>query len=374
MPVDHCPATGIYLLNGTTFSYALAVDHDPDQSESAVRHIHWGARITLDDARELAVRTPTHARPSGTWSHPRAHLEEYVVQGGYRHDEAALEVEFGDGVRSAELYGVGATVDGEELTIRLADRHYPLRVTLHYRVDPGYDALVRSAEVHNDADHPVVLRRAASATWAPPPRTGYRLTTLSGGYAAETQVRQRRLEIGRVVTESRTGIAGHENQPWLALDSDADEYHGEVWSVALAWGGSWRATAQALLDGGTHVTLGVGGDLPHRLATGETLNLPETIGIYTASGHGATSRNWHAYERERVLPDPQRPRPVLYNSWEATYFDVTAAGQLELARTARDIGVELFVGDDGWFRPTGDDTAGLGDWRPVASRFPRRVG
>src|SRR5215475_472171 len=86
VPVDHCPDTGIYLLTGTTFSYALAVDPDPEQHAPAARHIHWGARVTLDDTRELMARPPRHARPSGTWSHPRAHQEEHVVQGGYRHD------------------------------------------------------------------------------------------------------------------------------------------------------------------------------------------------------------------------------------------------------------------------------------------------
>jgi alpha-galactosidase len=370
VPIEYCAETGIYLLAGETFSYALAVDHDPVAGASAVPHVHWGARVTLDDARELRQRLPNHARPSGTWSHPRAHLEEYVAHGGYRHDEPALVVEFDDGVRSLELCVRTAELDGDELTVELADRAYPLRITLRYRVDPAYDTLVRSAEIHNDSSDPIVVHQAASASWAPPPRTGYRLTTLSGGYAAETHLRRRPVEIGRVVLESRTGITGHENQSWLALDVDAGEEHGEVWSTALLWSGSWRATVQALLDGGVHVTIGVGGDQPHRLAPGESLGLPDTIGVYAMDGHGAMSRKWQAYERDRVLPDPERLRPVLYNSWEATYFDVTAAGQLELARRARDLGVELFVLDDGWFRPNDDDRAGLGDWHPVPRRFP----
>jgi alpha-galactosidase len=370
VPVEHCPDTGVYLLTGATFSYALAVDPDPDQRVPAARHIHWGARVTLDDARELMARPPRHARPSGTWSHPRAHQEEHVVQGGYRHDEAALLVEFADGVRSAELRAGSVEVAGDEVTVILVDRVYPLRVSLHYRVDSSHDALIRWAEIHNDGDDAIVVHQAASASWAPPPHSGYRLTTLSGGYAAETQLTQRPLEIGRVVLESRTGISGHENQPWLALDLAATEEHGEVWSTALLWSGSWEAIVQTMLDGGTHITLGRGADRPDRVPPRATLRLPDTVGIYTSDGYGSMSLKWHAYERDRVLPDPARLRPVLYNSWEATFYDVTATGQLELARRASDIGVELFVLDDGWFRPKDDDTAGLGDWYPVARRFP----
>ncbi|SDS29744.1 alpha-galactosidase [Microlunatus soli] len=368
--IEHGADDGIYLLTGDDFGYALAVEPDPGPGAGPVRHLHWGAAITLDDARNLDARPATRAAPSGSWSQPRADQEEYVVDGGYRHDEPALSVEFADGVRSLDLRSAGVEVDVDELVIRLVDRVYPFEVMLHYRVEPGLGALVRSTELINRGAEPVLIHRAATAGWALPPRTDYRLTSLSGGYAAETQLTRRPVRIGRIVLESRTGITGHENQPWLAFDVDAGDDHGEVWSVALAWSGVWRATAQSLLDGGTHLTIGTGGELPSVLAAGERLDLPPSVGIYGGNGFDGLARRWHRYEIERVLPQPAALRPVLYNSWEATGFDVTAAGQLALARTARDLGIELFVIDDGWFRPRDDDTAGLGDWYEVPRRFP----
>jgi len=106
------------------------------------------------------------------------------------------------------------------------------------------------------------------------------------------------------------------------------------------------------------------------LAPGERLDTPVFAGLWTAGGFGAASRAWHAYVRRHVLPDPDETRPVLYNSWEATGFDVTESGQLDLARRAADLGVELFVMDDGWFGARRNEQAGLGDWVPNADRFP----
>jgi alpha-galactosidase len=61
---------------------------------------------------------------------------------------------------------------------------------------------------------------------------------------------------------------------------------------------------------------------------------------------------------------------VLYNSWEATFFDVDEVSQIELARHAAAMGVELFVIDDGWFHGRKSDNAGLGDWWPDQHKFP----
>src|SRR5262249_44459808 len=85
---------------------------------------------------------------------------------------------------------------------------------------------------------------------------------------------------------------------------------------------------------------------------------------------GAASRTWHAYVREHVIPYKSELRPVLYNSWEATGFDVDEAGQIALAQQAATLGAELFVMDDGWFGARDSAHAGLGDWTPSPAKFP----
>jgi alpha-galactosidase len=110
------------------------------------------------------------------------------------------------------------------------------------------------------------------------------------------------------------------------------------------------------------------------LRPGERWRTPVFAGLYSAAGFGATSRQWHGYARAHVLPAPQEPRPVLYNSWEGTWFDVNEANQRELAAVAAELGVELFVLDDGWFGRRTSDRSGLGDWWSNPDRFPDGLG
>ncbi|MZD06884.1 alpha-galactosidase, partial [Streptomyces sp. SID5785] len=149
-----------------------------------------------------------------------------------------------------------------------------------------------------------------------------------------------------------------------------------VWSMVLAWSGSWRITAQRDHTGGPFTVTGGAGHegLAWRLRPGEQHRTPVFAGQFSTGGFGGTSRGWHAYVAGHVLPRPDEPRPVVYNSWEATGWDVTPQGQRALAERAAGLGVELFVVDDGWFGARTSDRAGLGDWDPNPERFPDGLG
>jgi len=351
-----------YLLRGDHVAYAFTLHEDAGLDEPVLRHLHWGAPITADDVAALAARVPDRRRPSGAWSRPRAHEEEFVAQGALRRDEPALVVEFADRVRDVRLRLVDHGLDDDTLRILLNDVHYPLEVELTYRVLAGVDAIVRTTRLRNTGTEPMLVERAASACWAPPPRDGYALTTLSGAVLTETQVTHRPLATGRTVIETRAGTTGHEHQPWVALSAGT-----EVWSAALEWSGPHRTVVQTMADGGTHIVQGVN-DLGqrHRLDPGAELTLPDSVGVYAPDGHQGLSLRWKRYEQRHVLLDADLERPVLYNSWEATHYDIRPDHQLALATQAHDLGVELFVVDDGWFRePHSDGTTSLGDWAPT---------
>ena len=145
-----------------------------------------------------------------------------------------------------------------------------------------------------------------------------------------------------------------------------------MWTGAPAWSGSWRIAVAVLPDGRVQATGGAGHDDsgPVRLEPGGTWVSPVFAGLYSGHGFGAASRAWHTYQRSYVVPDAGRHRPVLFNSWEATGFDVGEEQQRELARRAAAMGVELFVVDDGWFGTRAGDRAGPGDWTPNPDRFP----
>ena len=393
-----------WLIRLASTAYGLGLSGDG----RVVRHLHWGPPCQPDDLAVLAAAGPAaHGTSRIGWGEEEP--AEYVPWGGPRFDEPTLKADFADGTRGIEWRVTGHDIardqTGATLTLDLADLAYPLRARLHYRAFDDSDVLERWASIrHAGGGGPIVLRQAHSANWWLPRRERWRLRYLTGGWASETRPAQAVLGPGKFALESRRGVTSHHLQPYVALDDGtATEHSGEVWSALLAWSGSFRLVAETTPGGSVHVSGGWNEfDAPLELAPGDELSLPVFAGCYSGAGLGGLSRSWHAYELRHVLGDPARAggspsfpatsvppgaraarlsddglpalRPVLYNSWEATGFDVTEEGQAELARLAAGLGVELFVVDDGWFAGRRDDHAGLGDWTPDPVKFPRGLG
>ncbi|MDA8296976.1 MAG: alpha-galactosidase [Actinomycetota bacterium] len=384
-----------WLLEMPTSSYAIALTGEL----RVPRHVHWGCPIGHETAAAIAASELRQNVEHIAWA--EEDRLECVGWGGRRYDEPTVKVDFADGTRGIEwhLAHDEVTRDGDSMTLMLAlqDRAYPLRVELFYRIFDDTDVLERWARlIVPDHGAAVVVRRAFSANWWLPERGSWRLSFLHGGWGNETQLERRAFGSDKHVLESRRGTTSHQFQPFFALDADgtATEDHGEVWSGQLAWSGAWKIIGEQTAGGHVHV---VGGwndfDSPIVLAPGDELALPVFTGLYCQGGFGGMSRAWHDYELNHVLarpgrtqPSPSFParchnraaseslprlRPVLYNSWEATAFAVDEQGQRKLAELAAQMGVELFVVDDGWFVGRRDDRAGLGDWHVDAEKFPR---
>lgn len=368
--ISRVPDTGLWVLSTPHTSYVLRVDET-----GAPRHVAWGARLTAAEAGELVV---PDGEPPSSFEGRAPVGEELPVDGGTRYGVPSLQVRYADGSRGFEWQPTGHRVlepapGTTELVLEFRDRLHPLHVALHYTLREGTDVIERHAVVRNAGETPVHLLRADSAAWSLPPLPDYRISHVTGQWAAESRLHREPLPHGETVLTSRRGTTSHHAGPWVMLDDgDAGEEHGRVWSAALAWSGSWRVTLQRTPDERAGFTGGVGHDgtsVP--LAPGEEFTSPVFAGLFTDGGFGAASRAWHGYTREHVLPHGRETAPVLYNSWEATGFDVDEASQLRLAERAAALGVELYVVDDGWFGARRDDRAGLGDWTPAPDRFPR---
>ncbi|MGW3865389.1 alpha-galactosidase [Streptomyces sp. NPDC005047] len=362
-------ASGTVLLRTTHTTYVLRVD----RAAGTARHVHWGAPVPIADAAALPVWTEHDNSFAGRGDG----VEEYPVDGGARFGVPALEVRFADGSSPLEptVQDVSRLAD-DQVVVRLRDRTRPLAWHLHYRVPANGDVLERWTEFHHtgtDADGDILLQRYASAHWPLPQRPTWQIGSVHGGWASEGHLQRSGLPVGETVMGSRRGHTGHHANPWAALAAgDAGEEHGEVWVIALAASGSWRLTAQRTAAGRTGVMASEGHEgIELRLAPGASHRTPASLALHTAHGFGQASRTFHHHLRTHILPHPQEVRPVLYNSWEATSFEVSEDNQLALARSAADLGAELFVLDDGWFRGRDDDGAGLGDWAPHPKRFPR---
>ena len=303
--------------------------------------------------------------------------EEYPGWGGLRYNEPCVKVTLADGTRDLVLDYVSHEIRGDTLEIHTKDIRYALtgRFALPrlFRARESGEALGHSQSDQSASDgrkRAVGRLVRARGRGLPAQLSDWPL----GGRDATSH--REPVQPGKKVLESRRGNTSHMLNPWFALDhrgADADEEHGRVWFGAIGWSGNWKLVIEETPAQQVRVTGGFNDfDFGYLLKPGESLETPAFYGGFTDGGFGESSRMLHAFERDEILPDraAPHPRPVLYNSWEATTFNVNEAGQKELADKAARIGVELFVMDDGWFGQRNDDHAGLGDWYVNPQKFP----
>jgi alpha-galactosidase len=357
----------VFRIDGNHVTYAFGINE-----ENALQPLYWGSRLGANDALGPAHVNSGHASfdlPSG------ATQQEFQGWGSGLFYEPALKITFPDGNRDLVLHYVDHHIDGNALTVHLKDISRDIVVDLKYQIDPDTGVLGRSAVITNKTKEPVLIEQAAAAAWSLPQGNDYWLYYLTGRWAGEMNVQHEAVRPGTRLIESRRGSTGHQNNPWFAIQrgNSGDQDTGDVWFGALAWSGSWRITVEQDTLHQVRITGGYNPfDFGYKLAPNEQLETPVFFGGYSHHGIGGASRLLHQFEISKVLPEgpKPRPRPVLYNSWEATEFNVTEQGQEELAEKAAKIGIERFVMDDGWFGQRKDDHAGLGDWYVNKEKFP----
>jgi alpha-galactosidase len=360
------PERSQWYLDAGESTYVLGVN---EQHE--LQTLYWGPSLPTD-ARVPAAK----AAPGRIQFDPPVNTTalEYPAWGEGLYVEAALKADAPNGDRTLILQYESANVDGTTLEIILRDTVQPLRVHLYYRVYPE-GVLARWSRIENTGQQPFQLEQAASAVWNLPAQTDYSLSWLTGQWAGEWQLHTAPLGTGAQVLESRRGSTGHGTNPWFAIGREGrtTETNGPVWFGQLAWSGSWRMSVERTALDLVRITAGYNPfDFGWQLGPGQSMETPRFYAGYTAHGNGEASRILHRFQMTEVLPGHPgtRPRPVMYDSWEATEFKVNEAGQIALANKAASIGVERFVMDDGWFGQRSDDHAGLGDWYVNKTKFP----
>jgi alpha-galactosidase len=378
------PTAQVFRLDGGDSTYAFGVNE-----RGELQTLYWGGRIAAHDSIPPAHSYPEWASFDSSYT---TTPQEFAGWGAGLFTEPALKVTFTDGNRDLVLHFVRATANGSQsLEVLLKDISREIYATLRYSMDPESGILSRSAIIESREKQPVLIEQAAAAQWTLPPAR-YTLSYLTGRWAGEWTLNQELIQGATHVLESRRGTTGHQANPWFAISRDGgqdntgiaggvdndigfhnNEEQGEVWFGALAWSGSWRFTVEKDQLDSVRVTGGFNPfDFGYKLHPGERLETPVFYGGYSHHGLGGASRLLHHFEIAHILPqapDP-KPRPVIYNSWEATEFKVDEAGQMVLAEKAASIGVDRFVMDDGWFGQRKSDRAGLGDWYVNPEKFP----
>jgi len=363
MPINSSP-TG-WVLETRNTAYALGLN-----DAGLLTHRYWGVRLPFINDYPVpanpdywAADGPNHFTP-----------EEFPGYGGTKYIDPALKVTFADGVRDVVLEYVDATITASSsptLAIHLKDLHYPLHLTLHYRVHEDYDLIERWVTLENRGETDITVERLFSAKWTLPEGDNYFLTHMFGRHVDEFHMVREPLAQGLKVIDSKRLITSFQHSPWFGIDRNANEDSGEVWFGTLAWSGNWKITAEVSDWHSTRINIGWNDwDFAWLLKPNQLLVTPEAFAGYTKNGFGAASRLLHDYVRDQVIPHGNIVHKVLYNSWEATLFNVDEPSQSALAEVAAKMGVELFVMDDGWFHGRIWDTVGLGDWWPDEVKFP----
>ena len=303
---------------------------------------------------------------------------EITVRGGFSVNTPMLEVIFNDGVRAIDLEYVGSEikdVDGcSTLIVSQKDRYYPLYIKEYIRVLPEYDIIEKWLEIKNsDRKSSIIIENAKSGTFFIP-KGGYELTHFSGVWGNEFMPNKTLLTQG-IKTIQVKDFRSFGSSFFVINNSEKDiaSENTECWYGSLQYSGNWKLDFEKYFTGEVQITAGINyWDQSIDLRPGKSLITPKFVIGYTSSGLESVSLNMSRYTREQIMHDKHREmvRPVLYNSWYATTFNVNEEHQLELAKIAKQIGVETFVIDDGWFKGRVDDKAGLGDWTVDKNKFP----
>ncbi len=255
-------------------------------------------------------------------------------------------------------------------TLVLVLRDLPTRVCaeLRYTVYPDSDAIVRRTVIRNDSGEPLTIR-ALYSLQLDLDDTGFELLTFDGAWSRERHLHRTRLGGGFGGVQSVAGVSSAEHNPLFLLKSGE-----ECFLFNLLWSGDHRELAEVSPYGMVRVLTGLNpASFSWRLEPGACFASPEAVMAYSAEGENAVSQTMHDFVRRYISPPVwrDRERPVLLNSWEGMGFALSEEKVKRQAACARDLGIELFVIDDGWFRENDCAQGSMGDWQAAEKRFPR---
>lgn len=359
-------------------------------------HVYWGKKIhtpDMDNAQlnRLIGFSAATDNEDKTYSLDFV-CQEYPTGCGTDFRIPAISAVYRDGSRNVQLLyqdhqitagkpklpGLPATYvetedEADTLILFLSDPVQKLSVELMYTVYRELDVITRSVRIVNEGEGDVVLEKVFSAS-VDFETADYDLITLPGAWGRERHMERTTLRSGIQSIESRRGASSHQNNPFMALSAkDATETTGDVYAFNFVYSGNFTAGVEVDQIFKARAYMGLNDyDFSWILEAGEDFQTPEVVMVYSSEGFGKMSRTMHDLYRQYLVRGRYRDevRPILANNWEATYFDFDEDKILALAGEAADLGIELFVLDDGWFGRRDNDDCSLGDWSVYKEKLP----
>lgn len=227
------------------------------------------------------------------------------------------------------------------------------------------DIIIKNFEIVNDTGKSVVLDRAMSMQ-LDLPGMDHTFNHFCGRWAEERKRVENEIYDGVTEIYSNGGASSAEENPFVFLKAkNADYDKGEVIGFNLIYSGNFKFRLLCNWFKGVHITYGINDeDFGWVLNDGESFTTPQAVISYSSNGIDKMGQNFHAFIRENIIryKHDREYKPVVFNSWEGCYFGFDTESIISYMESAKEIGAELFVLDDGWFSRRNDDTDGLGDW------------
>ena len=309
--------------------------------------------------------------------------QEYPSYGTGDYRSTALIIENADGSTACDLRyrshhifhgkykipGLPAVyadeTESQTLEIVMEDAVTGVEVTLQYGVLPDYDVITRSEKIVYRGEGKIFIRKAQSAC-LDFVQGKYDLLTFYGRHAMERRLQREPVTHGSHVIGSVRGTSSHQYNPMMILaDEHTTDQYGNCYAMSFVYSGNFKGETLKDQFGQTRALMGLQDEMfSYPLAEGEIFYTPEVLLTFSGSGMNLLSQNLHRCIRQHICRGKYKEsvRPVLVNSWEAAYFDFDGDTLYELAKEAKNAGIDMLVLDDGWFGKRDDDNSGLGDW------------
>lgn len=387
-----------FVLNTNNTTYCFRV-----MKTGHLEHLYYGRKITVCSDVDAEALIERHAfMPGNTNAYNQENTDfsledirlEMSSYGKGDIREPFIEVVHADGSYTSDFLFEKADIDKgkeemrtlpssydeenavEHLCVTLRDYHYSLALELHYYVYEDCDVITRSARFVNESDEKVELTRLMSLQldFDTPE---YVFSTFTGAWAREMKRTDTRVISGKHVNASYTGTSSNRANPFVMLGKrGTTEDAGDAYGFNLIYSGNHYEAAEVSGYGKTRIVTGINPQsFSFVVGAGEDFEAPEAVMSYSHEGYNGMSRHMHRFVREHIVRGEwkNKVRPVLLNSWEASYFDINERKLLQLAKAGKEVGIELFVMDDGWFGTRDDDTQSLGDWEVNRKKLPEGV-
>ena len=374
--------TKIFHLQTPNSSYQILISH-----KGHISHVYYGTKIGDDDLSYLTRQMEYGFSNQEIFREKHSLLDflpmEYPTDGIGDFRESALAISDAENHNGVELIYRNHKIIEETvqipglpcvfaenskcqtLVITTEDAVLNVEVDLFYTIFDDCDAIVRWAKIKNNSRKTIFVNKALSAAFDMDDNN-FDMITLHGSWARERHIDRRPIHMGKQGVVSKRGETSHQEHPFLAiLHKTATENAGNVYGVNFIYSGNFVAEVQKNQFDSLRVTMGINPEnFRWKLNSGDAFETPQAVLVFSDKGLNGMSHAFHDLYREHLIRSPfkAKPRPILINNWEATYFNFNTEKLLEIARQSKKDGIEMLVMDDGWFGKRNNDDCSLGDW------------